>query len=130
MFVVLSQWILKFERAAIKLLCPLRLIRRAENPAAHILGFQHEDAEGRDKHMVDLRGAIWRVQGDIVHAAINAFIQPSAREQTHLPLADMSLGPGRFEQSEQHYQGNEPGQGRQEVRDEGGEVHFSTMGHS
>lgn len=44
--VVLSQRVLEFERALVELLRPLRLLLAAENPAAHVLRFQHEDAVG------------------------------------------------------------------------------------
>ena len=73
--VVLAQRVLEFERVLVELLRPLRLLLAAEDPAAHILRFQHEDAVGREEHVVDLRGAVWRVQGDIVQASVGLLIQ-------------------------------------------------------
>lgn len=45
-FVVLPQRVLEFEGAFVELLRPLRLLLAAEDPAAHVLRFQHEDAVG------------------------------------------------------------------------------------
>ncbi|MNU11222.1 hypothetical protein D3C72_2589080 [compost metagenome] len=46
-FVVLPQRVLEFVGALVDFLRPLRLLFAAEDPAAHVLRFQHEDAEGR-----------------------------------------------------------------------------------
>lgn len=73
-FVVLSQRVLEFEGAFVELLRPLRLLFAAEDPAAHILRFQHEDAVGREEYVVDLRGAVWCVQGDVVQAAVGLIV--------------------------------------------------------
>lgn len=34
----------------------LRISTTSEDPAAHILRFQHEDTEGREEHVADLSG--------------------------------------------------------------------------
>ena len=74
-FVVLPQRVLEFEAALVELLRPLGLFFAAKNPAAHVLRFQHEDAIGREKNVVDLRGAVWGIQGDVVQAAVDLLIQ-------------------------------------------------------
>lgn len=79
-FVVLPQWVLEFEAALVEFLRPLRLPFAAENPATHVLRFQHEDAVGREKNVVDLCGAVWGIQGDVVQAAVDLLIQPPMRE--------------------------------------------------
>jgi len=43
--VVLSQWILKLHLVSVDGLRPLVLIHSTKNPAAHILRFNHENAE-------------------------------------------------------------------------------------
>lgn len=73
--VVLSQRVLEFESALVDLLRPLRLFFTAEDPAAHVLRLQHEDAIGREKNVIDLRGAVWGIEGDVVQAAIYLLIQ-------------------------------------------------------
>ena len=74
-FVVLPQRVLEFEAALVELLRPLGLFFAAKNPAAHVLRFQHEDAIGREKNVVDLRGAVWGIQGDVMQAAVDLLIQ-------------------------------------------------------
>ena len=69
------QRVLEFEAALVELLRPLGLFFAAKNPAAHVLRFQHEDAIGREKNVVDLRGAVWGIQGDVVQAAVDLLIQ-------------------------------------------------------
>lgn len=59
--VVLPQRVLELEGAFVELLRPLRLLFIAEDPAAHVLRFQHEDAVGREEYVIDLRGAVRRV---------------------------------------------------------------------
>ena len=51
--------------------------------------------------MVDLRGAVWRVQRDIVQAAVGLLIQLPVGKQPHQELTDITLSPGRLEQANQ-----------------------------
>ena len=81
--VVLSQWVLEFEGAFVELLRPLRLLLAAEDPTAHVLRFQHKDAVGREEYVVNLRGAVWRVQGDVVQAAVGLLVQLPVSEQPY-----------------------------------------------
>ncbi|MCY1367710.1 hypothetical protein D9M69_546560 [compost metagenome] len=104
---------------------PLRLFLAAEDPADHVLRFQHEDAVGREKNVVDLRGTVWRVQGDVVQAAVDQLVQLPMSEQAHQEFANMALGPRRLEQADQQHQGDEPAQRAPDLRDGECEVHFS-----
>lgn len=88
MFVVLPQRVLEFEGAFVELLRPLRLLLAAEYPAAHVLRFQHEDAVRREEYVVDLRGAVWRVQGDVVQTAVDLLIQLPMCKQPHQEFAN------------------------------------------
>lgn len=109
-FVVLPQRVLELEGAFVELLRPLRLLLAAEDPAAHVLRFQHEDAVGREEYVVDLRGAVWRVQGDVVQAAVGLLVQLPVGEQAHQEFTDLPLGPGRFEQADQQGRWDQPEQ--------------------
>lgn len=123
-FVVLPQRVLEFEAALAKHLRPLRLLLAAEDPAAHVLRFQHEDTVGREKYVVDLRGAVWRVQGEIVQAAVGLLIQLPMGEQAYQQFTDLPLGPGRFEQADQQGCWNEPGQHAPDLGDYRAVIHF------
>src|SRR5690606_8837660 len=94
--VVLPQRILEFEGAFVELLRPLRLLLAAEDPTAHILRFQHEDAVRREEYVIYLRGAVWRVQGDVVQAAVGLLVQLPMGKQPHQEFANMTLGPRRL----------------------------------
>ena len=126
--VVLAQRVLEFEGAFVDLLRPLRLLLVAEDPSAHVLRFQHEDAVGRQEYVVDLGGAVWRAQGDIVQAAVGLLVQLPVGKQPHQKLADVALGPRRLEQADQQYQRDEPGGSAPDLSDDGGEVHFLIFG--
>ena len=92
--VVLPQRVLEFERAFVELLRPLRLVLAAEDPAAHVLRFQHEDAVGREEYVVDLRGAVRRIERDIVQAAVGLLIKLPMGKQPHQEFANMALAQG------------------------------------
>lgn len=83
MFVVLAQRILEPVGALIEFLRPVRLLFRAEYPATHVLRFQHEDAIGRNKHMVDLRGAVGCIQRDVVQTTVDLVIELPVGKQAH-----------------------------------------------
>lgn len=97
-FVVLSQWILELEAALVELLRPLSLLLAAEDPHAHVLRFQHKDAVGREKYLVDLRSAVWRVQRAVVQAVVGLLVQLPMGEQARQQFTDLALSPERFEQ--------------------------------
>ena len=53
-FIVLAKWILELVFSAVDRLSPRRTIRVSENPAFHVLGFDHEHTERGEYDMVDL----------------------------------------------------------------------------
>ena len=122
--VVLSQRVLEFERALVELLRPLRLLLAAENPAAHVLRFQHEDAVGGEEYVVDLCRAVRRVQGDVVQAAVGLLVQLPMGEQSHQQFTDLPLGPRRFEQADQQGCRDKPGQHAPDLDDYRAVIHF------
>lgn len=122
--VVLPQRVLEFEGAFVELLRPLRLLLAAEDPAAHVLRFQHEDAVRREEYVVDLRGAVRRVQRDVVQAAVGLLVQLAVGEQAHQQFTDLPLGPGRFEQADQQGRRDEPGQHAPDLGDYRAVIHF------
>ena len=71
----MPRWVLDFERALVERSRPLSLLLAAEDPAARVLRFQHEDAIGREEYVVDLRGAVSRVLRDIMQTTVGLFIQ-------------------------------------------------------
>lgn len=123
-FVVLPQRVLEFKGAFAKSLRPLRLPLGAEDPAAHVLRFQYEDAVDRQKDVIDLRRAVGRIQSDVVQASIGALIQLPVREEAHQKLADIAFGPWRFEQADQQGRRDEPGQHAPDLADNRAVIHF------
>lgn len=120
---------MEFKGALVEFLRPLRLLFASEDPAAHVLRFQHEDAVGREEYVVDLRGAVWRIQGDIVQAAIGLLVQLPMGKQSHQEFANMAFGPRRFEQADQQHHWDKPAQRAPYLRDDGGEVHSRSLGN-
>lgn len=57
-FVVLSEGVLERVLALAESLGPFGVVRVSENPAAHVLGFDDEDAVFRNNDVVDLRCAV------------------------------------------------------------------------
>lgn len=73
--VVLVNRVLELKTLLVNLLRPPSLLFTAEDPAAHVLRLQHEEAEGRNKHMVDLRSAVRGDQRYVMQAAVDLTIQ-------------------------------------------------------
>jgi hypothetical protein len=67
---VLMQWILKGILPAEDALRPLWLIRRPEDPTAHVLRLNHEDSGPSDHEMVNLRCAVRGRDDDVVESHI------------------------------------------------------------
>lgn len=125
--VVLPQRVLELEALLVELLRPLRLVLAAEDPAAHVLGFQHEHAEAREEHMVDLRRAVRGRQRHVVQTAIGLLVQSPVREQANPQLADIPLCPGRLQEAEQEYQRHEPDGHFPDLGDDGCEIQFPIL---
>lgn len=122
--VVLAKRILKFVGALVDLLRPLRLLLAAEDPAGHVLRFQHKDAVAREEDVVDLRGAVRRVQRDVVQAAVGLLVELQVCKQADEGFANVPFRPRRLEQAEQEYGRNEPGQHVEYRCKDKAEVHF------
>jgi hypothetical protein len=76
MAVILAERVLEAGLFAIKALRPLSVAFPAENPAGEVLGFDNEDAVGRDDDVVNLSGcAVTGGQRDIVEAAVHLGVQ-------------------------------------------------------
>lgn len=74
---------MKSESALVELLRPLRVAFAAKDPAAQVLRFHHKDAVARQENMIDLSGAVWRRQGEIVQAAIGLLVESPAGDKTN-----------------------------------------------
>ena len=74
--VVLVQRILELKLlAARQRLRPLRTLLIAENPAGHVLGLDHENAEARNDDVVDLRRAVAGGQCDVVDVFVDVGVE-------------------------------------------------------
>lgn len=122
--VVLPQRVLEFEGALVELLRPLRLLLAAEDPAAHVLGLQHEDAVAGEEDVVDLGGAVRGIQGDVVQAVVGLPVELPVGEEPDEEFADIAFAEGGFEQADEDHQRDEPGEGGPDLGDERCEVHF------
>lgn len=123
-FVVLPQRVLEFVAVLVELLRPLGLLFAAEYPAAHVLGLQHEDAVAGEEDVVDLGGAVRRIQGDVVQAVVGLPVQLPVGEEPDEAFTDIALAQGGLEQADEDHQRDEPGEGGPDLGDERCEVHF------
>ena len=69
------QRVLKFLRILEDLLRPIPLFGVAEDPALHVLGFHHEHAVPGNDDVVDLGGAVFGGQGDVLDEVVTGFIE-------------------------------------------------------
>lgn len=123
-FVVLPQLALEFVAVLVELLRPLGLLFAAEDPAAHVLGLQHEDAVAGEEDVVDLGGAVRGIQGDVVQALVGLPAELQVGEEPDEEFADIAFAEGGFEQADEDHQRDEPGEGGPDLGDERCEVHF------
>jgi len=85
--VILAKWVLESELPSWKTLSPFGGLLVPEDPAAHILGLDNEDAVARNNHMIYLGGAIRRWDGDIVELVIDRFVEHDLVSQRAESLA-------------------------------------------
>lgn len=123
-FVVLPQRVLELVAVLVELLRPLGLLFAAEDPAAHVLGLQHEDAVAGEEDVVDLGGAVRGIQGDVVQAVVGLPVELPVCEEPDEEFADIAFAEGGFEQADEDHQRDEPGEGGPDLGDERCEVHF------
>ena len=86
--VVLMQRILKTVFLPEQALRPLRIALVAEDPAFHVLGLDHTQAEARNDDMVDLRGAVGCRYRDVVDRVVNLVVQHQRVRDRALRFAD------------------------------------------
>ena len=90
--VILVQRILERKLlAAGQRLRPLRTLLIAENPAGHVLGLDHENAEARNDDVVDLRRAVAGGQRDVVDVFVDVGVEEDFFGEGGLEFAKKSL---------------------------------------
>ena len=62
----LEDWILKFELHTVEHLRPRGVLGVRKDPALVIFGLDHEHAESGYQDVINLRGAILDLQGDVI----------------------------------------------------------------
>ncbi len=63
---VLEDWILKFELPPVEHLCPCRVLGVCKDPALVILSLDHEHAEPGYQDVINLRGAVFKLERDVI----------------------------------------------------------------
>ena len=90
--VILVQRILELELLAARQgLRPLRTLLIAKNPAGHVFGLDHENAEARNDDVVDLRRALAGGQRDVVDVFVDVGIEEDFFGDCGLQLSKQSL---------------------------------------
>ncbi len=93
--VILVQGILERKLlAARQRLHPLRTLLIAENPAGHVLGFDHENAEARNDDVIDLRRAVAGGQRDVVDVFVDVSVEEDFFGEGGLEFAGEALEEG------------------------------------
>ena len=91
------QRVLKFLRIFEDLLRPIPLSGVTEDPPLHILGFQHKNAVPGNDDVVDLSGAVFRGQGDVLDEVIAGFIEKEFGGKVNHRFPSLAFEPGRFD---------------------------------
>lgn len=93
MLIVLAQRVLKRMAHLEDLLGPGILALRTENPALHVLGFYHENTVARNHDVIDLGGAIFCGQSDVVQYGVTVFGEKEFEEEGDLEFAPLAFEP-------------------------------------
>ena len=112
MFVVLVQRVLKFLRRLEDLLRPIPLFGVAEDPALHVLGFHHKDPVLRNDDVVDLGGAVFRGQGDVLDQVVAGFVEKEFGGKVDHRFPSFAFEPGRFDDRRNEEERNQIPDGR------------------
>lgn len=85
--IVLPQRVLKPKLPSEQTLRPLRIVLVSEDPALHVLGFDDEDTEAGDDHVVDLRCPVDYLYRDVIDRNICLLIKkkPLTKARTNFP---------------------------------------------
>lgn len=102
--IILVQWILKFRTIAVDFLRPQLLMSRAEDPAFHVLGLDHEHPEFGHHYMIDLGGTILGGQRDVFKQGVFTVGQ-LGKHAVDQKLSEKTLEPGAFKEKNQQQNG-------------------------
>lgn len=91
MGIVLAQWILELVFLFKVNLRPFRAFGVGENPALVIFGFNHEQAESGNDHMINLRSAPFGRNRHVFDQVIDIGIEPELCRQIYKALPDLSF---------------------------------------
>lgn len=108
MLIVLVQWVLKFKGLFEDLLCPLFLMFFTKNPTLHILCFDNEYAETRNKDMVNLGCAVQGGEGDIMKGMVDLGREEEFCRKPDQGFPEHSFEPGRTQEAEEEHKWDEP----------------------
>lgn len=97
MLVVLMQRALDFRGVPRGFLYPILMIRLAEDPNLRALSFNHKHAVPGEDNVVDLGGAVFRGQGDVLDQVVVVFVEEQASRGVNNEFAQMAFEPGRTE---------------------------------
>jgi len=106
-FVVLMQRVLKFLRVLEDLLRPIPLFCVTKDPALHVLGFHHEHPIAGHNDVIDLGGAIFGGQGNVLDEVVAGFVEKQLRGEVDHSFAGFAFEPGcskNGQQDEQRYE--------------------------
>lgn len=106
MLVVLVERVLKLLEMAVDLLGPVTLICPAKDPTPHVLGFHHKHAIARHNNVIDLGGAVFGGQGDVLNEVVAGFIEKKFGGEINDRFPGFTFVPGRFDDRRQDEQRN------------------------
>lgn len=101
--VVLPEGILELVGVPVDFLGPGRLFFPGEDPAFHVLGFDHENPVAGHDHMVDLGGAVFNRQSHVFDQVILLFVQHDPSEGVDDELSDPAFEKAGFEKGEDQH---------------------------
>lgn len=105
------QRVLKFLRALEDLLRPIPLFGVTEDPALHILRFHHKHAVPGDDDVVDLGGALFRGQGDVLDKVVAVFIEKEFGGKINNGFPGFAFEPRRLDNTSEDRQRDQPREG-------------------
>lgn len=107
MFVVLVKRVLEFLGVTIDLLGPLALFGIANDPAFHVLGFHHKHAVPADDNVINLSGAVFGGQGDVLDEVVASFIEKEFGGKVNYRFPGFAFEPRRLYDHRKDKQGNQ-----------------------
>lgn len=83
---------------------PVALLFANEDPSLYVLGFHYKHAITGNDDVVDLSGALFRGQGDILDEVVEGFIEKEFYGKISDRFPSFALEPKRFEYSREDQQ--------------------------